>query len=137
MVVVAIVAIMAILAFPSFSQQILQDRVVSSANQLNSVYKYARSEAVKRERDVKLVTSGTNWQVKAVEDGSEKVLREFTIKHQDISVDLVDRTVWSSGEISAAATMLIADTHINTTDYYLCILKSGQNWLAEKSIGCG
>ena len=137
MVVVAIVAIMAILAFPSFSQQILQDRIVSSANQLNSVYKYARSEAVKRERDVRLVASGTTWQVKAFEDGSEKVLREFIIEHQGISVGLVDRTVWSSGEISAEATMLIADTNSNTKDYYLCILKSGQNWLAEKSVGCG
>lgn len=136
MVVVAIIAIMAILAFPSFSQQILQDRVVSSANQLNSVYKYARSEAVKRERDVKLVTSGSTWQVKAVEDGAEKVLREFTIEHQGIMVGLVDRTVWSSGEISGSAAMLIEDTHSDTTDYYLCILKSGQNWLAEKSVGC-
>jgi len=40
MVVVGIIAIMAVLAFPSFSQQIMQDRVVTTANQLNSVYKF-------------------------------------------------------------------------------------------------
>lgn len=131
MIVVGIVAIMAVLAFPSFSQQIMQDRVVTTANQLNSVYKYARSEAVKRDRDIKLVVSGENWQVKASVDGVETVLKEFVIQHQGVTVGLVDLTVWSTGEISAASEILIKDDNDNTVDYYLCILKSGQNWLAE------
>ncbi|MDN3379625.1 MULTISPECIES: GspH/FimT family pseudopilin [unclassified Pseudoalteromonas] len=136
MIVVGIVAIMALLAFPSFSQQIMQDRVVTTANQLNSVYKYARSEAVKRDRDIKLVVSGAKWQVKAPVDGVETVLKEFVIQHQGISVGLVDRTVWASGEISAASEILIQDDNYKTVDYYLCILKSGQNWLAEKTAAC-
>ncbi|MFY8327681.1 MULTISPECIES: GspH/FimT family pseudopilin [unclassified Pseudoalteromonas] len=136
MIVVGIVAIMAVLAFPSFSQQIMQDRVVTTANQLNSVYKYARSEAVKRDRDIKLVVSGAKWQVKAPVDGVETVLKEFVIQHQGISVGLVDRTVWASGEISAASEILIQDDNHKTVDYYLCILKSGQNWLAEKTAAC-
>ncbi|OUS74265.1 type II secretion system protein GspH [Pseudoalteromonas sp. A601] len=136
MIVVGIVAIMALLAFPSFSQQIMQDRVVTTANQLNSVYKYARSEAVKRDRDIKLVVSGAKWQVKAPVDGVETVLKEFVIQHQGISVGLVDRTVWASGEISAASEILIQDDNHKTVDYYLCILKSGQNWLAEKTAAC-
>lgn len=136
MIVVGIVAIMAVLAFPSFSQQIMQDRVVTTANQLNSVYKYARSEAVKRDRDIKLVVSGAKWQVKAPVDGVETVLKEFVIQHQSISVGLVDRTVWASGEISAASEILIQDDNHKTVDYYLCILKSGQNWLAEKTAAC-
>lgn len=136
MIVVGIVAIMAVLAFPSFSQQIMQDRVVATANQLNSVYKYARSEAVKRDRDIKLVVSGAKWQVKAPVDGVETVLKEFVIQHQGISVGLVDRTVWASGEISAASEILIQDDNHKTVDYYLCILKSGQNWLAEKTAAC-
>lgn len=136
MIVVGIVAIMAVLAFPSFSQQIMQDRVVTTANQLNSVYRFARSEAVKRDIDVKLVVSASNWQVKASVDGQETVLREFIIQHQGISVALVDRVIMSTGEISAASTILIKDDNHDTTDYYLCILKSGQNWLAEKAVGC-
>ncbi|NMM41414.1 GspH/FimT family pseudopilin [Pseudoalteromonas arctica] len=136
MIVVAIVAIMAVLAFPSFSQQIMQDRVVTTANHLNSVYKYARSEAVKRDREIKLVVSGSKWQVKAAVDGVDTVLKEFVIHHHGVRVRLVDRTVWSSGEISAASEILIKDDNEKTVDYYLCILKSGQNWLAEKSIGC-
>ncbi|MBB1366511.1 GspH/FimT family pseudopilin [Pseudoalteromonas sp. SR44-5] len=136
MTVVGIVAIMAVLAFPSFSQQIMQDRVVTTANQLNSVYKYARSEAVKRNREIKLVVSGDKWQVTAAVDGVDTVLKEFVIQHDGVTVGLVDRTVWSSGEISAASEILIKDDNDKTVDYYLCILKSGQNWLAEKSVAC-
>ncbi|WP_064436039.1 MULTISPECIES: GspH/FimT family pseudopilin [Pseudoalteromonas] len=136
MVVVSIIGIMAVLAFPSFSQQIMQDRVVTTANQLNSVYKYARSEAVKRDKDVTLAVSGTKWQVKAPVDGVETVLKEFVIQHQGVTVSLVNRTVLSTGEISAASTILVEDTSTDTVDYYLCILKSGQNWLIEKSVGC-
>ncbi|KPH56843.1 pili assembly chaperone [Pseudoalteromonas porphyrae] len=136
MVVVSIIGIMAVLAFPSFSQQIMQDRVVTTANQLNSVYKYARSEAVKRDKDVTLAVSGTKWQVRAPVDGVETVLKEFVIQHQGVTVSLVNRTVLSTGEISAASTILVEDTSTDTVDYYLCILKSGQNWLIEKSVGC-
>lgn len=136
MVVVSIIGIMAVLAFPSFSQQIMQDRVVTTANQLNSVYKYARSEAVKRDKDVTLSVSGTKWQVKAFVDGVETVLKEFVIQHHGVTVSLVNRTVLSTGEISAASTILVEDTSTDTVDYYLCILKSGQNWLIEKSVGC-
>ena len=136
MVVVGIIAIMAVLAFPSFSQQIMQDRVVTTANQLNSVYKFARSEAVKRDSNVKLVVSGDKWQVKAPVDGVETLLREFAIQHQGIDVSLVDKTIMSTGEVSLASTILVKDDNEKTTDYYLCVLKSGQNWLAEKSTGC-
>lgn len=136
MIVVGIIAIMAVLAFPSFSQQIMQDRVVTTANQLNSVYKFARSEAVKRNTDIKLVVTGNNWQVKGPVDGQEALLREFIIQHQGVEVALVDRIIMSTGEISAASSILIKDYNSDTTDYYLCILKSGQNWLAEQSLGC-
>ena len=68
MVVLAIIGILVSLAFPSFSQQILQDRIVTTANQLNSVYKYARSEAVKQERPIKLVVNN-NLQVTLNEAG--------------------------------------------------------------------
>ena len=60
-VVLSIIGILATVAVPSFIKQIQQDRIVTTANQLISVYKYARSEAAKREVNLKLVTAGTKW----------------------------------------------------------------------------
>ncbi|WP_283710185.1 pilus assembly FimT family protein [Pseudoalteromonas prydzensis] len=48
MIVVAIISIMAVLAAPSYMAFIKHDRLVTHANQLQSVFKYSRSEAVKR-----------------------------------------------------------------------------------------
>ena len=63
LVVLGVIGILASLALPSFSQQILQDRVITTANQLNNVYKYARSEAVKRDKSIRLVVSDNRWEV--------------------------------------------------------------------------
>lgn len=135
-VVLGIISIMAVIAFPSFSQQIMQEQVVSTANQLNSVYKFARSEAVKRNQQTKLIVNGSQWQVKATIDGVETELKTFAIAHQNVSAELVNLTLWSSGEVSAAHQILVKSNYGNTRNYYLCILKSGQNWLAEESQGC-
>ena len=48
MIVVAIISIMAVLAAPSYMAFIKYDRLVTHANLLQSVFKYSRSEAVKR-----------------------------------------------------------------------------------------
>ncbi|MGX1113857.1 type IV fimbrial biogenesis protein FimT [Pseudoalteromonas sp. MBR-15] len=133
MVVLVIIGIMASLAFPSFSQQILQDRVVTTANQLNSVYKYARSEAVKRERKINLVVNNNRWQVTLNEAGVATVLKEFSVTKSGITVDLAALTVSASGEVNQQAQIDIKDNHSNTTDYVMCVLKSGQNWLVESS----
>lgn len=136
MIVLGIISIMAVIAFPSFSQQIMQEQVVSTANQLNSVYKFARSEAVKRNQQTKLIVNGSQWQVKATIEGVDTELKTFAIAHQNVSAELVNLTLWSSGEASAAHEILIKGNNGNTRNYYLCILKSGQNWLAEESQGC-
>ncbi len=136
MVVLAIIGILVSLAFPSFSQQILQDRIVTTANQLNSVYKYARSEAVKQERPIKLVVNNNLWQVTLNEAGADTVLKEFAITKAGVTVNLIALTVSASGEVDQQAQIDIKDNHTNTTDYVMCVLKSGQNWLAESSKGC-
>lgn len=49
MIVVAIISIMAVLAAPSYNMAFIKhDRLVTHANLLQSVFKYSRSEAVKR-----------------------------------------------------------------------------------------
>ena len=127
-VVLSIIGILATVAVPSFIKQIQQDRIVTTANQLISVYKYARSEAAKREVNLKLVTAGTKWQV---------VSSEFVSNYSNIEINLQDREVKATGEVSAAATILVKDGISDTKDYYLCILKSGQSWLADVSLnGC-
>ena len=116
MVVLAIIGILVSLAFPSFSQQILQDRIVTTANQLNSVYKYARSEAVKQERPIKLVVNNNLWQVTLNEAGADTVLKEFAITKAGVTVNLIALTVSASGEVDQQAQIDIKDNHTNTTD---------------------
>ena len=54
LITMGLVSILAMLAAPSFAQYIKQERLVTTANQLSSVYRYARSEAVKRAQTVTL-----------------------------------------------------------------------------------
>lgn len=63
LIVIAIVAILASLAAPSFSDLIKSQKVKSTASDLNAALALARSEAVKRNRDVTMspATAG-NWQ---------------------------------------------------------------------------
>jgi|TARA_B100000700_G_scaffold291653_1_gene350863 type IV fimbrial biogenesis protein FimT len=133
LVVLGVIGILASLALPSFSQQILQDRVITTANQLNNVYKYARSEAVKRDKSIRLVVSDNRWEVTLNEAGVDTILKAFSVTKAGVSVNLVSLTVSASGEVDRQASIRIQDEHVNTTDYVMCVLKSGQNWLVESS----
>lgn len=132
-VVLSIIGILATVAIPSFIQYIQQDRIVTTANQLSSVFKYARSEAAKREVSLKLVVKDEKWQVTLSQGGADEVLREFTSNYSNIEIDLKNREVRATGEVSSAATILINDDISDTKDFYLCILKSGQSWLTGVS----
>ncbi|TQF72907.1 GspH/FimT family pseudopilin [Pseudoalteromonas luteoviolacea] len=136
LVCVALVAVLSSLAMPSVITYIKQDRVDSNVHTLNSVYQYARSEAVKREQTVKLVKQESNWLVTTMVDGREKTLRKFTIGHESIYVDLVDREVRSTGELNFMSNILVSDNDNSTRDYRLCILRSGQSWVSEAAKNC-
>ena len=137
LVVLGVIGILASLALPSFSQQILQDRVITTANQLNNVSKYARSEAVKRDKSIRLVVSDNRWEVTLNEAGVDTILKAFSVTKAGVSVYLVSLTVSASGEVDRQASIRIQDEPVNTTDYVMCVLKSGQNWLVESSqLGC-
>ena len=67
MIVVVIIGILASVAAPSFSQLIKNQRIKSMATDLNASLTLARSEAVKRNKNVTLsATTPGSWQ-----DGSE------------------------------------------------------------------
>ncbi|AOT06676.1 GspH/FimT family pseudopilin [Pseudoalteromonas luteoviolacea] len=136
LVCVALVAVLASLAMPSVITYIKQDRINSSVHHLNSVYQFARSEAVKREKPIKLVKNNTQWDVTIVENQQAMVLRTFTIEHESIRVQLVDREIRSTGELNQVSNILVTDNDNSTLDYRLCILRSGQSWISEAAENC-
>jgi len=135
LVVISIVGILAAVALPSYSQQIKQDRLVSNTNQLHSIYKFARSEAVKREKEVTLAVSRNKWLVK-VNAGTEdeETLIEFKPTHSSISVTgLVTMTISNTGSITEGHNFDITDNDNTTVDYRLSIYVSGQSFTEKKT----
>ncbi|ALO40785.1 GspH/FimT family pseudopilin [Pseudoalteromonas phenolica] len=136
LITLGLVSILAMLAAPSFAQFIKQERLTKTANQLNAIYRYARSEAVKRAQTVILTKQDNSWLVEIeVPDGRE-VLRQFDSIYPTVNADLVDRMIRSTGELNLQSNILITDNDRNTKDYRLCILQSGQSWLGKAEENC-
>jgi len=135
LVVISIVGILATVALPSYSQQIKQDRLVSNTNQLHSIYKFARSEAVKREQVITLVVLRNKWLVKVnAGTADEETLLEFKPTHSSISVTgLADMTISDTGSIAVGQDFDITDNDNTTVDYRLSIYVSGQSFTEKKT----
>lgn len=132
LVVLTMVGILAAIAIPSFSQQIKQGRVTTAANQLQSVFKFARSEAAKRDTSIVLKATDETWTVKM---GAE-VLSVFTPDHDELVITgLKDLTISSTGSASSEEEFKIEGENSNTGTYYLCIYVSGQSKLS-KGVAC-
>lgn len=136
LITLGLVSILAMLAAPSFAQFIKQERLVTTANQLSSVYRYARSEAVKRAQTVILTKQDNAWLVEIEEAGNRVTLRQFNSNYATVNADLVDRMIRSTGELNLQSNILITDNDNNTEDYRLCILQSGQSWLGKAAENC-
>jgi len=133
MVVVSIIAILALVALPNFYQQIKQDRLVTNANQLHSVYKYARAEAAKREKPILLDEVGGKWQVKTTVAPIE-MLAEFESTHSTVSVtDLTDLVISEYGSTTVKQ-FLVTDGDSSTQDFWLCTYISGQSLLSKEAV---
>ncbi|MFC0118981.1 GspH/FimT family pseudopilin [Pseudoalteromonas xiamenensis] len=133
---VAIVAILSVLAMPSFITQIKRDRLVTQANQIQALYRFARSEAVKRDVALELRASDKDWRVIEMINGEEIELRRVSIAHATISIAFPSLQIRQSGEVSQASNVLITDNDVSTTDIRFCTLLSGQSWLAEGQNAC-
>lgn len=127
--VTGLIALMALIAIPSFSQQIKEQRLVTNINKLHSVFKFARSEAAKRDRDILLDESNGNWHVTL----NNEVLVSFIPTDSSISVTgLTDHPINSSGE-TVQGNYLVTDSDYSTTDYRLCVYVSGQSYVTTGS----
>lgn len=136
LITLSVVAILVSLAAPSFSTQVKQDRLVNSANQLSSLYKFARSEAVKRAQTITLLEQNDSWLVQVTHNGQVKTLKRFDPPYESIEIGLVDRIVRSTGELNQASNILLTDKDDSTEDFRLCILQSGQSWVGEAAENC-
>jgi type IV fimbrial biogenesis protein FimT len=136
LVAVSIVSILTLVAAPSFASFIKRDRLVTTANQLHNIYKFARSEAIKREQTVTLAVADTQWQVVTKLDGVLTTLHTFKPSHHSISVALQTLTISASGEVNSTYQFDIKDNDADTDDRRLCILQSGQSWLLHSLSRC-
>lgn len=75
MVVVVLVAILAALAMPSFTTMIANQRVTSAAQELQTLFEFARAESVYKRTESTVTATGQKWQVKV----GNQVLREATL----------------------------------------------------------
>lgn len=136
LITMTIIGILTAVATPSFITFIKRDRLVTNSNQLHSVFKFARSEAIKRNQSVSLKTSNKQWLVKTAINSTQTTLNIFETTHSSISVDLKNINISSTGELGQMYQILVSDNDRTTVDFTLCILQSGQSWLVEAPETC-
>jgi type IV fimbrial biogenesis protein FimT len=126
LITLAILGILSSVALPSFVAQLKYNRLVSNTNQLQSVFKFARSEAAKRDKTVTLDENNGEWHVMIA--GQAAVLQKFQTSHESISVNgLKDVVIAATGEVRGNDNdFLITDSDNSTVDFCLQILISGQ-----------
>lgn len=89
MVVLAILAIVATIAVPNFTALIRDNRTEAQAETLNSLFQYARSEAVIRKIDTFVEIDATNGNVDIHANSvNGPLLRSSTLDLSNVSVDV-------------------------------------------------
>ncbi len=134
MTVVAIIAIAAGIAAPSFRSMIQYERHAKVVNQLQALYKYARSEAIKREQVITL--SADNGQLQVLRE--QEVLRQLALPGHgsDIRVEgLVPLDILPVGTVSSTLAVKVSDGRALVSNRYLCVWLSGQ--LVVQEAACG
>lgn len=127
MTVMSIVLVTATVAFPSMVATVKRDQIVTTANQLSSTFKFARSEAVKREAEIELVESDGKWLVTL----NDEVMLTFENKYENLIITgLEDLTVRASGETTSIRIM-IEDTDYTENKYCFEVLVSGQSQMIK------
>lgn len=123
-----IAAILTTLAVPAYHSFIQQEKHTRTVNQLQSLYKFSRSEAIKRETVVALkpVPKQTNnWQV-TLPSKNDKVLRTFALNDSAITVSGLENIQLSSNGNTSAQSIEIKDPKAYAATKWLCIFPSGQ-----------
>jgi type IV fimbrial biogenesis protein FimT len=126
LMVLGIVAILIALALPSYLRLVQQERHTQAVNQLQAMYKFARSEAITRNQQVNIVAGAAgNWQVELPQQ-ADRSIRNFQLHDPAIAVSGLDLLNVSHSGASTAASVSIS--HMQQTDAakWLCIFPSGQ-----------
>ncbi|MCD6679703.1 MAG: GspH/FimT family pseudopilin [Burkholderiaceae bacterium] len=131
LITIVIVGIVAMIAMPSFTETAARQRVRSVASDLHTTLLRARSEAIKRNADVRvepLAGGWTNgWRVIDVSTADPETIevRQDVPKALSIS-GAASLTYRSSGRLSAAATMEIASSVVSSVSRCLRTDLSGR-----------
>lgn len=136
MVVLAILAIVATIAVPNFTALIRDNRTEAQAETLNSLFQYARSEAVIRKIDtfVEIDTAAGEIEIRA-DDSNGPLLRSSSLD-STISLELADSTTVTyhpNGTSSAAGfEALLCSGDNASAGRLLTITRSGATTLHNK-----
>lgn len=128
LVVLLIVVIAISMAAPSYRQFVQHERHAKAVNSLQSLYKYARSEAVKRETTISIGLSNRQLQV-LLPSEQNRVLRSYALPAESTGIQLSGFstvTVQPRGTVSAQSNWNIADSQGVASARCVQILLSGQ-----------
>ncbi len=137
MIVLALVAIIASFAVPSFSTIIANGRIASYSNDVVGVLTYARAEAIKRGRTVRVSpATGNDWATGAVAwtdanaDGARQaaeILRQTSEVPGAVSLASTDLVVFTgSGFSSTTPTLTICDDRSGESGREITITAGGR-----------
>lgn len=95
MITIVVLSILVTIAIPSFQETIRRNAVTATANDLIASLLFARSEAIKREKDVAIIASGnwsSGWEAfidsnkNGVKNAGEEVLNSYILDLLNISI---------------------------------------------------
>ncbi len=134
LIVLVIAAILVALALPSYLQMLQQKRHTQVVNQVQAMYKFARSEAVKRNQQVNIVAAANGqWQVELPAQQGRSI-RNFQLKDADVAISGLDMLNVDRSGTATAASVLISHAKQSHAAKWLCIFPSGQ--LTVQSHAC-
>lgn len=126
LLVLGIISILIAMALPSYLNFIQQERHTRAVNQLQALYKYARSEAIKRHQQVNIVAAANGqWHVELPLQ-NDRSIRSFQIDDEQIAVTGLDLLNLSQLGAATAASVAISHTQKMDAAKWLCIFPSGQ-----------
>lgn len=128
LVVLGIVAIVGSIAVPSYQSFLQQERHTRTVNQLHSLYKFARSEAIKRDTEVVLARVPNNlnhWHVQ-VPKQKNQVIRYLALNDSAIIVKGSSSIPFNTRGGTSSQAIEISDPKAFANTKWLCIFPSGQ-----------
>ena len=131
---ISLLSILIVIGMPSWSPTIRENSISKSVNQVQGIYKLARSEALKRGKDVDLVSTnnGQTWNL-TIKGTSEK-LKTINLTNNNISIAPTDKDkTETSITINSSGFAESAKLKFNWEDEnrYLTIFPSGQSTTSE------